>query len=96
MGNIQCRENCIGAKEWVIELLDQLNQVDWGLPSAILLDHNRQFVAELWRAIFKKLKVDLLYSTTYHAQTNGHLKQSNQTAEIALCHHLPDLNSKKQ
>ena len=26
-----------GAKEWAIELLDQLNQVNWRLPSAIFI-----------------------------------------------------------
>ena len=35
------------AKEWAIMLLDQLNQVNWELLSAIFLDHNRQFVTEL-------------------------------------------------
>ena len=60
-----------GAEEWAIELLNQLNQVDWGLPSAIFSNHNGQFVAKLWGAIFKKLKVDLRFLTAYHAQTNG-------------------------
>ena len=85
-----------GAKEWAIKLLDQLNQVNWGLLSAIVLDHNKQFIAKLWEAIFKKLKVDLLFLTAYNAQTNSQSKQSNQTAEIALRHLLPDLDSKKQ
>ena len=85
-----------GAKEWAIMLLDQLNQVNWGLPSAILSDCDRQFAAELWETIFKKLKLDLLFSTAYYAQTNGQLEQSNQTATIVLCHLLPDLNSKVQ
>ena len=82
-----------GAKEWAIELFNQLNQVNWGLPSTIFLDRNRQFVAELWGAIFKKLKVDLLFSTAYHAQINGKL---NLTAKIALRHLLPDFNSEEQ
>ena len=84
------------AKKWAIKLFDQLNQVDWELPSAILLDCIRLFVAKLWKAIFKKLKVDLLFSTTYQAQTNCQSEQSIQTAEIALRHPLPDLNSKEQ
>ena len=37
--------------------------------------------------------MDLLFSTAYHAQTNGQL---NQKAKIALRHLLPDLNSEEQ
>ena len=40
--------------------------------------------------------MDLLLSTAYHAQTNGQLEQSNQTAEIALHYLLPDLDFKEQ
>ena len=40
--------------------------------------------------------MDLLVSTTYHAQTNGQLEQSNEMAKIALCNLLPDLNSEEQ
>ena len=49
-----------GAEEWAIELLDQLNRDDWGLPGAILSNQDQRFIAELWGAIFMKLKVDLL------------------------------------
>ena len=38
----------------------------------------------------------MLFSTAYHAQTNGQSGQSNQATEIALRHLLPDLNSKEQ
>ena len=62
-----------GAKEWVIMLFNQLNQVNWRLPSAIFTDCNKQFVAKLWGATFRKLKVDLLFLTAYHAQTNCQL-----------------------
>ena len=37
-----------GAKEWATELLDQLNRVNCGLPSAIFSNRNRQFVAKFW------------------------------------------------
>ena len=70
--------------------------MDWGLPSAIFSNRNKQFVAALWEANFKKLKVDLLFSRAYHAQTNDQLEQLNQMAEIALRHLLSDLDSKEQ
>ena len=34
--------------------------------------------------MFKRLSIDLLYSTAYHPQTDGTSERTNQTAEIAL------------
>ena len=41
-------------------------------------------MGQLWEEIFRLLKVDLLYSTAWHPQTDGMSERSNQTAEIAL------------
>lgn len=38
--------------------------------------------------IFKKIGVSLLYSTTYHPQTDGASKRTNQTIKIALSFHM--------
>ncbi len=80
-----------GAKEWAIKLLDRLADLNWGLPRALISDRDRKFVAELWKQIFVALKVDLLYSTAWHPQTDGSSERSNQTAEIALRYYIASL-----
>jgi hypothetical protein len=42
------------------------------------------FRFELWRWIFKILKIDLLISTAYHSQSDDQSERTNQTIEIAL------------
>ena len=72
------------AMQWASVLIDQLDTVDWGLPKVLISDRDRKFLSKLWRAMFEKLSVDLLYSTAYHPQTDGTSERTNQTAEIAL------------
>ena len=50
----------------------------------LLTDRDPKFLAELWGGIFKRLGVDLLYSTAYYPQTDGSSERTNQTIEIAL------------
>ena len=68
-------------KEWAIALLYRLSQLNWGLSRAIIFDPDRKFVGQVWKEIFKALKLDLLYSTAWHPQTDGMFERSNQTAE---------------
>ncbi len=70
--------------KWGNALLDRQDIADWGIPKMIIFDRDWKFLSELWSAIFKNLGIKLLYSTTYHLQTNGQSGQSNQTLEIAL------------
>lgn len=72
------------AGEWAAALLDRLAVGDWGVPKALLSDRDPKFLSDLWKAIFEKLQVKLLYSTAYHPQTDGMSERTNQTAEIAL------------
>ena len=81
-----------GSKEWAFSLLDRLTELNWGLPRALISDRDRKFVGELWRQILKALKVDLLYSTAWHPQTDGMSKRSNQTAEIALRYYIATMS----
>ena len=81
-------------KVWAVLLLDRLSLMFWGLPRAILSDRDRRFVGQLWQGIFDKLSVSLLYSTSYHPQTDGMSERTNQTVEIALRYYLsilPDM-----
>ena len=54
------------AVQWAHLLLDRLDTADWGIPKAIISDRDRKFVSEIWRAIFEKKGVELLYSTAYY------------------------------
>lgn len=81
-----------GSEEWAIQLLDRLAELNWGLPRAVISDRDRKFVGELWRQIFKALKVDLLYAAAWHPQTDGMSERSNQTAEIALRYYIACLD----
>ena len=70
--------------------------MNWGLLTAILSDRDPKFVADMWKEIFKQLKVKSLLSTAYHSQTDESFKITNQTAEIALQYFLAtisDINS---
>jgi len=72
------------AEDWAICLLNHLALLNWELSRAIISDQDRKFLFNLWKEIFKQLKVDLLYSTAYHSQTNDSFKMTNKTVEIAL------------
>lgn len=72
------------AAQWANALLDRLETADWGIPKALISDRDRKFLSELWEALFQRLGVSLLYSTTYHPQTDRSSEHTNQTMEIAL------------
>jgi len=76
--------NTMTAEDWAICLLNHLALLNWELFKAIISDQNRKFLFSLWKGIFKQLKVNLLYSTAYHSQTNDSFKTMNKTVEIAL------------
>ena len=59
----------------------------------IISDRDRKFLLELWKALFKHLRVSLLYSTAYHPETDGSSERTNQTAEVALRFYIHGLNN---
>ena len=72
------------AKDWATQLLNYLRLCNWGMPRATISDRDPKFRSELWKELFKLLKIDLLVSTAYHPQTDGLSERTNQTVEIAL------------
>jgi transposase InsO family protein len=56
----------------------------WGLPLSIISDRGSIFVSELWKQIFKKLGVSLLFSTAYHPQTDGQSEATNKYLQTML------------
>ena len=72
------------ANQWVDFVLKRLQIVDWDISAAIISNRDFKFLSEFWRTLFKKLRVALLTSTTYHAQTDNQSKRTNQTMKIAI------------
>ena len=64
-------------KKWVIVLFERLEMTDWDIFKNIITNRNRKFLFELWSTIFAKLKIHLLYSTSYHSQTNEASERTN-------------------
>jgi hypothetical protein len=79
------------AEEWATLLIDRLLIGDWGIPVVIFSDRDPKFLSDVWTYIFKRLHVQLLYTTAYHAQTNGAIERMNQTAEIFLRYAIASL-----
>jgi hypothetical protein len=70
--------------------------MNWELLKAIISDKDSKFLNELWKIIFDRLSVKLLYSTIYYLQSDEQLKRSNQIMKIALRFHLFCLNDSKK
>ena len=70
--------------QWDRTLLNQLDLDDWKLFKMLIFDRNRKFIRNLWREIFTRLDVKLLYNTIYHSQIDEQSKRTNQTIEIAF------------
>jgi hypothetical protein len=84
------------AKEWAAAFLRALLVGDWGIPCVIISDRDRKFVSDIWKAIFDTLKTDLLYSASYHPQTDGQSERTNQSVEIALRYLIAGLDTPTQ
>ena len=83
------------ASKWATALLLKLDTSNWNLFKMIISNRNRKFLFELWTKLFQKFDVDLLYSTTYHSQTNESSKRTNQILKIALRFHLQSISNIK-
>ncbi len=65
------------AKNWALALLQRLKLMNWDFSKIIISDRDFKFLAKLWKTIFDRMRVKLLYSTAYHSQTNDQSKRSN-------------------
>ena len=84
------------AKNWAMTLIERLEIVDWEYSKVIISDRDRKFLFELWKTIFVKLRVHLLYFTSYHSQTNDSSERTNQTVEIALRYFVHELDDSRK
>jgi hypothetical protein len=49
-----------------------------GMPKEIVSDRDTKFTSNFWKSLMADFETKLLFSTTYHPQTNGHKKRVNQ------------------
>jgi hypothetical protein len=55
-----------------------------GLHDSIISDRDKIFTSNLWRELFKMLKVSLSMSSSYHPQSDGQTERMNQCMETFL------------
>jgi hypothetical protein len=55
-----------------------------GMPSTIISYCDAKFLSHFWRTLWNKLGTKLLFSTTYHAQTDGQTEVVNCTLSKML------------
>ncbi len=79
-------------KNWAIHLLKESQRRDWNISKVIIFDRDKKFLFDLWRTLFTKLNVFMLYSTAYHSQTNDVNERTNQTLKIALRYYIQELH----
>ena len=70
--------------EWIDALLKRLLIADWKFFERIIFDKDSKFLSDFWKAMFKKLKTNLLLFTTYYSQTDEQSKRTNQIVKITL------------
>ena len=55
-----------------------------GIPKVIISDRDTKFTSNFWKSLFKGLDTKLNFSTSYHPQTDIHIKRVNQVLEYKL------------
>jgi hypothetical protein len=79
-------------ENWAIQLLKESQRRNWNISKMIISDKDRKFLSDLWRTLFTKLSVFMLYSTVYHSQIDDVSERTNQILEIALRYYIQELS----
>jgi hypothetical protein len=56
-----------------------------GIPKMVISDRDVKFTSAFWKELFARLNTNLNFSTSYHPQTDGNTKRTNQIVEDMLC-----------
>jgi hypothetical protein len=59
-----------------------------GMHKEIISDRDTKFTSNFWKSLFVGFETKLLFSTTYHPQTNGQIERVNQVLEYMLRMHI--------
>jgi hypothetical protein len=59
-----------------------------GMPKEIVSNRDTKFTSNFWKSLMVGLDTKLLFSTTYHPQTDGQTKRVNQILEDMLRMHV--------
>jgi hypothetical protein len=80
------------AKDWAMTLLEESQRRNWSISKMIISNRNRKFLSDLWRTLFTRLNVFMLYFTVYHSQIDDVSERTNQILEIALRYYIQELH----
>jgi hypothetical protein len=58
------------------------------MPKEIISDEDTKFTSNFWKSLFAGFETKLLFSTTYHPQTDGQTERVNQVLEHMLRMHV--------
>jgi hypothetical protein len=50
-----------------------------GLPKSIVSDRDTKFIGNFWRTLWKKIRTKLMFSSSYHPQTDGKTEVVNRS-----------------
>jgi hypothetical protein len=59
-----------------------------GMPKEIVSGRDAKFTSNFWKSLMVGLETKLLFSTTYHPQTDGQMERVNQILEDMLRMHV--------
>jgi hypothetical protein len=59
-----------------------------GMPKEIISDRDTKFTSNFWKSLFVGFETKLLFSTSYHPQTDGKTERVNQVLEDMLRMHV--------
>jgi hypothetical protein len=55
-----------------------------GIPKMVILDRDIKFTSTFWKELFARINTNLNFSTSYHPQTDGQTKRTNQIIQDML------------